>query len=116
MAATLFNRNSMAQWYARQHTKTDPGVRKIYYLPANAPDHEIRFVEVNSLIGERNSTPLEPIDFGIDTGMATEHRLSVLDVTPNQWKLILQGSLKLPPGWDLQGAIPLPRRPATRRR
>jgi len=106
MPATLFDRNEMARWYAEQHNKTDPGICSIYYLPTNAPEREIRFVEINTLIGDRNDDTLEPIDFGVDTGMETEHKLFVLDVTPRQWDRIRASQLQLPRGWSLVGAIP----------
>lgn len=97
----------MARWYAKQHLKTDPGIRSVYYLPTNAPVREIRFLEVNELIASRNDDSLEPLDFGVDTGMESEHKLFVLDVTPSQWDLITQSSLALPPGWSLDDAVPL---------
>ena len=94
----------MAKWYATEHRKTDPGIRAIYHLPKNAPDREIRFLEVNELIAERNETALEALDFGVDAGMDSEHKLFVLDVTPDQWDRIRQESLQLPHGWSLDGA------------
>lgn len=102
MPATDFDRDAMAHWYARQHLKTDPGVLAVHYLPKSAPEREIRFVEVNSLIVEMADNALEPLDFGIDTGRDTEHRLFVLDVTPSQWQRIVQKTLPLPPGWLLE--------------
>ena len=105
MPATLFDRDAMAQWYANQHVKTDPGIRSVYYLPTNAPEREIRFVEINELIGDRDDDTLEPIDFGVDTGIGTEHKLLVLDVTPSQWDRIKASQLPLPRGWSLDGAI-----------
>ncbi len=106
MPATQFDRDSMASWYAQQHLKTDPGVRSVYYLPTNAPNREIRFVEINELVADRSDDTLEPVDFGVDTGMESEHKLLVLDVTPNQWDRINESSLALPPGWSLDGAVP----------
>lgn len=94
----------MAGWYAREHLKTDPGIRSVHYLPTNAPDREIRLIEVNSLIGNRSDENLEPIDFGVDTGIDTEHKLFVVDVTPRQWEQIQLQKLKLPVGWSLQNA------------
>jgi len=85
MPVTQFDRDSMARWYAKEHLKTDPGIVAVYYLPTNSADREIRFVEINNLIGDRNDDILEPIDFGIDTGMETEHKLYVLDLIPEQW-------------------------------
>ena len=107
MPAIQFNRDSMANWYAKQHRKTDPGIVAIYYLPTNAGEREIRLVEVNKLIGDRNDYALEPIDFGIDRGMETEHNLFVLDVTPEQWKRIRTQELQLPGNWSRDSAIRL---------
>ncbi len=106
MPATLFDRNSLARWYAKQHLKTDPGIRSVYYLPTNAPDREIRFIEVNELVADRNDDSLEPIDFGVDTGMESEHKLLVLDLTPGQWDRLNQSSFPLPLGWTLKDAVP----------
>jgi hypothetical protein len=106
MPATQFEKDATARWYATQHLKTDPGIRSVYYLPTNSPEREIRFIEINGLIGDRDDDTLEPIDFGVDTGMETEHKLLVLDVTPSQWDRIRESSLQLPQGWSLQDAVP----------
>jgi len=108
MPATQFDRDSMARWYATEHIKTDPGIVSVYYLPKNAGEREIRFVEVNKLIGDRNDDILEPIDFGVDTGMDTAHKLFVLDVTPEQWEQIRTHQLSLPGDWSLEGAVHYP--------
>jgi hypothetical protein len=105
MSTTQFDRDTMARWYARQHLETDPGIRSVYYLPTDAPEREIRFVDVNELIGDRDDNTLQPIDFGVDTGMETEHKLLVLDVTPRQWDRINDSSLALPRGWSLVDAV-----------
>ncbi len=105
MPAIQFNRDSMASWYAREHLKTDPGIVAVHYLPANASEREIRLIEVNNLIGDRNDSALEPIDFGVDTGMETAHKLFVLDVTPQQWERIRTAELQLPGNWSLENAI-----------
>jgi hypothetical protein len=89
-----------------EHIKTDPGVRSIYYLPTNAPEREIRVVEVNELLGDRKDDALEPIDFGVDRGTEAGHTLLVLDVTPSQWNRIQDTVLPLPDGWSLKDAIP----------
>ncbi len=105
MPATKFHRDSMAVWYAEEHLKTDPGIVCVYYLPQDAGEREIRFVEVNRLMGDRNDDVLEPIDFGIDTGTDNAHKLFVLDVTPEQWQRIKAHALSLPGNWSLDGAI-----------
>ena len=105
MPATQFDRQSMAQWYATEHLRTNPGIVAVYYLPTSSGDREIRFVEINNLIGDRNDDALEPIDFGVDAGMDTAHRLLVLDVTPEQWERIRAHQLSLPRNWSLEGAM-----------
>jgi hypothetical protein len=109
MQAVEFDRNAMAGWYAREHLKTDPGVREIYYLPNDAPEREIRFVEVNDLIAEQTDDALEPVDFGVDRGTGSEHALLVLDVTPSQWERIEKRALALPAGWSLEAAVRYPK-------
>ena len=106
MSTVDFDRDSQAKWYARQHLKTDPGIRSIYYLPTNSSQREIRLLEINELIAERLENTLEPIDFGVDADMDTQHKLFVLDVTPAQWEKIQQGALELPQGWSLKDAVP----------
>jgi hypothetical protein len=105
MPATQFDRDAMAAWYAEQHLRTDPGIISVYYLPANASERELRFIEINELIGDRNDDALEPIDFGIEMGTDAAHRLFVLDVTPNQWERIRARQLELPGSWSLDSAI-----------
>jgi hypothetical protein len=100
-----FDRDAMATWYARQHLETDPGLRRVYYLPKDARAREIRLVEVNELLADMNDDALEAIDFGVDTGAEFEHKLVVLDVTPAQWDSISHGKLSLPRGWSLENAV-----------
>jgi hypothetical protein len=104
-----FDRAKLARWYASRHYRTDPAIQAIVYLPANAPEREIRLVEVNDAIAEREG-PLEPIDFGVDIDSSEGHTLMVLDVTPAQWKNIEKNKLQLPQGWSREGSIPFPRR------
>jgi len=104
MQTSQFNRDEMADWYAHEHLKVDPGVQKIYYLGDNAPAREIRFLEINTLLAERTDDALEPIDFRVDVGSEVEHKLLVLDVTPSQWQSIGRGTLTLPEEWSLNNA------------
>ena len=103
-----FDRDSMANWYARRHLETDDAIQEIRYLPEGAPPREIRFVEVNKLISE--TTPMEPIDYGVDIGSADAHTLFVLDVTPAQWEKIEKGEPLLPTGWHLHNSIAVGKR------
>ena len=105
LQSVTFDRDSWARSYATEHLKTDPGIVTVIYLPTQADEREIRFVEVNELIGERRDDALDVIDFGIDFGTETQHRLFVLDVTPSQWVLIHQNGIPLPSGWSLSNAM-----------
>lgn len=100
-----FDRDSVARWYAGEHLRTDPGIVAVYYLPTNAGEREIRFIEINQLLSNRNEAALEPIDFGVDFGTENEHKLFVLDVTPEQWEQLKQGRMHLPPNWSLADAV-----------
>jgi hypothetical protein len=104
----VFDRESLARWYAERHLDLDDGAVLILHLPTNAPDREIRFLEVNTLISE--TTPPEPIDFGVDIDGPDPHTLYVLDVTPAQWMAIQAGTLPLPNCWTLAGSQELGRR------
>ncbi len=100
----------MACWYAKEHLKTDPGIVSVYYLPKSAGEREIRFIEINELIGDRNDDAFEPIDFGVDRGTDNVHKLLILDVTPEQWERITALKLQLPGNWSLDGAKRFPPR------
>jgi hypothetical protein len=106
--ALKFNRDAMARWYAKQHLTTDPGIESVHYLPTNASQREIRFIEVNTLLADRTDDVLEPIDFGVDRGMDSEHKLLLLDVTPEQWERISSRDLRLPGNWTLDGVESFP--------
>ncbi len=110
MPATLFDRDSMARWYAEEYFQTDPGLRTVYYLPTGSPEREIRLVAVNDQICELEDGGLEPIDFGFDRDMENEHMLWTLDVTPRQWDRIQKKLLALPAGWSLEDAVSIPPR------
>ena len=97
---TTFDREGLARWYAKRHFAIDIGVQRIFFLPKNVPPREIRLLEVNGMIPE--TTPLEPIDFGVDIDSPEAHTLYVLDITPAQWESIQsQGLPPLPAGWTL---------------
>jgi hypothetical protein len=110
----VFDRDSMASFYAKRHGETDPSIRAIHYLPTAAPANEIRLLEVNEAITGTASP--EPIDFGVDAGGPNEHKLIVFDVTPEQWEEIQAGTLALPPGWTLDGSEVVLKRGRPRRR
>lgn len=102
---TSFDGSAIAERHARQHLHSDDAVREIHYLPTNASEREIRFIEINEFLGDRTDDILVPIDFGFDRGLPTAHCLVVLDVTPSQWERIRSGEPLLPDGWTLDGNV-----------
>ncbi len=106
MTTETFNRESLAAWYAKQHLATDPGIRKVIYVPTGAGEREIRFLEISTLIHDvRSNRQLVPIDFGVDMGQESQHKLFVVDLTDEQWEQVLKGELKLPSGWLLESKV-----------
>lgn len=105
VASQPFYPDSWAKVYAESHLRTDPGITYVFYLPTNAAEREIRLLEVNELLAVRESDPIDPIDFGVDTEGTNPHRLLVVDVTPNQWEQIQSGRTQLPPGWSLDSKV-----------
>lgn len=102
------DRDTLAHWYANRHLDIDGAVALILHLSKDAPAREIRLLEVDTMASE--TTPLEPIDFGVDIRGADAHTLNVLDVTPGQWEDIRAGTLALRDGWTLDGSEELGRR------
>lgn len=109
MSLVIEKLSTLAARYAKSHLETDPGLSDIIYLPANAPEREIRLIEVNKLMPARLDGYIEPLNFGIETGTENAHRLSIIDVTPDQWRRIAIRKLKLPLDWSLDGAFELQR-------
>lgn len=106
MTTKTLDRESLAEWYAKQHLATDPGIRKVIYVPTGAGEREIRFLEINTLIhDDRSNQQLVPIDFGVDMGLESQHKLLVVDLTDGQWALVQSGELKLPSGWSLESKV-----------
>src|SRR5438045_1879521 len=51
-----------AQWLARRHLASDAAIELVVYLPAGAPDNEIRLLEVNRLLNLSDTEAIEPLD------------------------------------------------------
>ena len=100
----------MARWYAERAYQNRPWGSFGVLFADDAPEREIRFVEVNELIGDRERQRPEPIDFGVDLGMETEHTLLVLDVTPVNGIGSTNRCCDYREGWSLENAIQLRRK------
>jgi hypothetical protein len=97
------NRDQVAAWLAKKHLAVDPGITDVLYLPKDAPEYEIRLVEANTLLTALPDEEVTPVDFGLNVE-GLDFKLLVLDVTPDQWKEIVENRSQLPPGWILDGS------------
>ena len=73
VSTVAFDRDSMATWYAKQHLKVDEGIEEVVYLPTNAGEREIRFLEINKEMLDPDDH-LEPINYGVDMGTGVSRR------------------------------------------
>jgi hypothetical protein len=89
------NRDAVAQWLAKRHLATDPGITEVYYLQS-APENEIWFVEVGRL-NVPAFEPLSAVDFGMDVE-GVRYLLFIVDASANQLEQIRAGHLHLPRG------------------
>ncbi|WP_459555640.1 hypothetical protein [Lacunimicrobium album] len=105
MTSLPYDRDKLADFYAKQHLLADPSISDVFYLPNQSPNRDIRLVEINTWAGDSIHQTLEPVDFAVDFGTELEHTLRVVDVTPAEWQSVLTGELKLPDDWSLDGRI-----------
>jgi hypothetical protein len=97
------SRDDFAHWIARRHFNVDRGIVRIFYLPTNAPEQEVRLLEVNDLAAIPEDAPIVAVDFMPDIA-GVQFSLFVADVTPGQYRAIEEGTRSLPTGWSLEGA------------
>jgi len=93
------DRDTVAAWVAKSHFITDSAIREVWYLPKDAPQDEIRLLELSDRL-PGNETVVEPIGFGLDLEGAS-FRLVIADVTTDQMEQIKQRAQPLPSGWSL---------------
>jgi hypothetical protein len=95
-------RAAFAEWLARQHLRFDPRLTQVVYLPTDAPNDEIRMLEVNIGLYPEPGKPIFPIETtpAVNT---LPFRVWVADVTPDEWKQIQTDPSLLPNGWKLEG-------------
>ncbi len=95
-------RAAFAGWLARQHLQFDPRLTQVIYLPTDAPDDEVRLLEVNTGLYPGPRDPILPVETTPAIG-DLPFRVQVADVTPDEWKAIQTGSSLLPASWKLEG-------------
>jgi hypothetical protein len=101
-------RAAFARWLGNQHLRFDKRLSMVIYLPAQAPDDQVRLLEVNTGLYPDPGTPLTPIQA---TPAVTDlpFRVWVLDVTPEEWTEIQANPQMLPDGWSLQDRMTIQR-------
>lgn len=92
--------DQFARWIAQRHLDSDTAIDRVVYLPAGAPENEIRLLEVNRFLSDEvNTDIIEPLDFTPE--MDLPYRVFVADITSDQWDRILANpNSTLPPGWQ----------------
>lgn len=89
-----------ARWLARRHLSSDAALERVVYLPAGAPQNEIRLLEINRLLNPPDYDSIEPLDFTPE--MDLPYRVFVADITGDQWVRVQQDpDALLPRGWRL---------------
>jgi hypothetical protein len=99
------DRDGVAAWVARQHLLVDPSLSAVWFLPENAPDDEIRLLEIS----ERMELPWNDVSHIQPTrnplGAEFSHlRLFTADVTNHQFDKLVRKETRLPAGWSLENA------------
>jgi hypothetical protein len=89
-----------AQWLAQRHLSTDAAIERVVYLPAGAPENEIRLLEINRFLNPSDTESIEPLDFTPE--MELPYRVFVADITSDQWDRVQrEPDDLLPSGWRL---------------
>jgi hypothetical protein len=102
MSEITKERAAFAEWLARLHLRFDSRLTQIVHLPAGAPDDQVRLLEVNTGLYPEPGSPIVPIE---TTPAVSDlpFRVSVVDVTPEEWNQIQTNPGLLPAGWGLEG-------------
>lgn len=103
-------RDDVARWVAKKHFVADNGIREVWYLPKQAPPHEIRLLEVNDRFVTYDEN-VDAMDFGLDVD-GSPFQLSIADVNTDQLEQLKEDPSRLPTGWSLDGSLVWRRRGA----
>lgn len=86
----------VAEDLARSHRREDPATRAIYLAPAPGND-EVRLVEVSGSLGSAGE--VLPFRFTARPDQDIPYPSVVVLLSIDEWQDLLDGKLKLPPGW-----------------
>ncbi len=109
-----YSKDAVAEKLARAHFQVDPAIERIFRL--HAPEREtddsepIRLLEVNR---ETTSQGIVPIPFGPHAGSGIYFPSVIIEIRPEEYEQVLEGTLGLPDGWQLGSEIARPEASAT---
>ena len=103
-------KKGFAIWLAKQHLGIDPHIQEVIYLPAGAPAQEVRLLDINTkLYLEPGDDAIVPIDM-TPAASGLPYKVTLADITPEQWTRIQQNPGLLPHGWSLSDRVRVGRR------
>jgi len=103
------NREQFASWLARRHMASDLAIDEVIYLPAGAPEGEVRLLEIIGSLNVDDSSEIEPLDLTPEI-VGISFVVYVADVSAGQWERAqARPEETLPKGWSLRDAVTFPR-------
>jgi hypothetical protein len=91
---------------ARAHYAIEPGLRAVYRLEGPDPtDPRIKLLEVNE---QTVPTGIVPVGFAAHPASGLHYPSVVIEVTPQEYEALEQGSLTLPYGWKVRDSYERP--------
>jgi hypothetical protein len=96
----MLNKNQVAQLLAEAHREVDPSISRIVRLVSDLENegHEpVKLLEVNPYT---SPSGIVPVAFGADPP-SVPYPSVVVEVTEDEYRQIVQGTLPLPSGWRL---------------
>lgn len=103
-------KQGFAIWLAKQYLGIDPHIQEVIYLPTGAPAQEIRLLDINAkLYLEPGDNAIIPVDM-TPAVSGLPYKVTVADITPEQWDQIQQTPNLLPVGWRLADRVRIGRR------
>ena len=85
---------------AEAHRKEDPATSDVFLA---SDDDEVRLVEVSESVGTTGE--VLPFRFGPHSDQQIPYPSVIVVLSPEEWRLVQDGKLKLPDGWGDAGSL-----------
>jgi len=98
-------RDSVAKLLAESHFRVDPAIRRIVRLVLSDAEQEsrqdepIKLLEVNE---DTIATGVQPVYFSAHAPSGIDYPSIIVEVRPEEYQEIEEGTLRLPNGWVAQ--------------